>query len=115
MKAAVALMFAIGLSACGDERLSERVITSADQADAAFEGARFEAAQLIQGRVRDWRIATQAGKEVYAMASIGALDPATARDPAKVRLFVGCMNGFAESEPGHVFLADLSQHCAQAL
>lgn len=110
MAVRVVMLWAVvlALASCGRAQHSE-------PASANFEAARMEAAQLISGRVRDWRTASAEGKQAYAMATVGTLSPAAARDPGAVRVFVGCVDNLAESSASHEPLSDLAFHCRQAL
>jgi hypothetical protein len=85
------------------------------QRDRDLEAGRLEAAQLIRGRVSDWQRASPEGRAAYATASVAAMSPSAARDPANVRLFISCMDHLAESSRSYDPLADLSMNCAQAL
>ena len=74
-----------------------------------------EAAQLITGRIRDWRLASGPGRLAYGMISVGAFSLSAATDQDTVRIFISCVDSLAETSAGHEFLSDISYHCAQAL
>ncbi len=89
--------------------------TSDSQREVALEAGRLEAAQLISGSVSDWHKASTEARIAYAMASVGALSPSAARDPATVRIFISCVDNLAETSASYDHLSDLSFHCAQSL
>lgn len=104
-------LVAVALAAC----TPAPPVQQPDPIDASYEAGRMEAAQLISGRVGDWRRASSEGRAAYAMASVAALSPSAARDAATVRSFISCVDTLAETSRSYDPLADLSMHCARAL